>query len=56
MMCSNIEEKLCQAVGTTHESYKGKPRIALDVLDSQLQELKARITENIKLFGSAGKA
>ncbi len=28
----------------------------LKVLDAQLQELKAGITENIKLFGSAGKA
>ena len=28
----------------------------LKVLDAQLQELKAGIAENIKLFGSAGKA
>ena len=55
-MCSNIEEMLCQTIGTTHESYKVKPCIAFDILDSQLKELKEGITENIKLFGSAGKA
>ena len=55
-MCSNIEEMPCQAIGTTHESYKGKPRIAFDVLDSQLPELKRGNTENVKLLGSAGKA